>query len=70
MFFESRVWSSYSLTSFSCLPKTSPYDRDVDCTFGTKFTGDFPGGKISKQYLNIRYGTGAINVVGEMGYSE
>jgi len=56
---------------FQCLIDDPRIPKDRVCIFGNKFQGDFPGGKIPNQYLNISYGfLGGPNILGDMGYSE
>ncbi len=45
--------------------------RSVPCSFAKTFQGDFPGGKITDQHLNITYGyQGGPSMVGDMGFAE
>ena len=66
---SSDTWIARS--NFECLVTDPRIPATRRCVFGRKFQGDFPGGKIANQHLNITYGfQGGPNILGDMGYSE
>ncbi len=57
-------------SNFSCLNTRDYNTRNWGtCNFGSEFKGEFSGGKIANQHLNITYGGGPY-LLGEMGISE
>jgi len=56
-------------SGFSCLRANPGASRANPCNFGAEFKGEFSGGALADQHLNITYGGGPY-LLGEMGYSE
>jgi aspergillopepsin I len=55
---------------FRCLDPFFGFEvPQADCQFGPQFKGDFPGGKIDNQILDISYLSGDY-LTGSMGYAK
>ncbi|ORY71164.1 aspartic peptidase domain-containing protein [Pseudomassariella vexata] len=64
---SSDTWLMSS--SFKCLDRAHNPQEQAYCKFGPSYNGDFSGGKITDQHMNITYG-GGDSLNGDMGYAD
>lgn len=56
-------------STFQCLDRSHNQQDQIACNFGPSFTGNFSGGRIADEHMNISYG-GGDSLNGDMGYEE
>lgn len=68
---SSDLWIAKS--NFVCQRRVNGWLQNSptnSCGFGQLFQGEFPGGKIANQYLNISYGDRITFINGDFGYAD
>ncbi|KAK8058368.1 acid protease [Apiospora phragmitis] len=56
-------------SSFKCLDRSHQQQDQTACNFGPSFAGNFSGGRIADEHMNISYG-GGDSLNGDMGYAD
>ncbi|KAK8111809.1 aspartic-type endopeptidase-like protein [Apiospora kogelbergensis] len=56
-------------STFQCLDRSHNQQDQIACNFGPSFTGNFSGGRIADEHMNISYG-GGDSLNGDMGYED